>query len=166
MANRKNFTPPELSPEIVLFHILPKLPGKSLLRFKCVCKQWRSIITSPLFANIHLHHATAVRHKKVLYFYDRGCDFRTIDCAAGSIAKPRRYPFTGCCAATVTSFVNGLVCVGTWKCWRSEFDDIILWNPWRVSIKRYLDPLIQNATAGMPWHLSCITLVVMMTTRF
>ncbi|KAJ9543010.1 hypothetical protein OSB04_022717 [Centaurea solstitialis] len=131
MANRKKITLPELSPEIVLFHILPKLPGKSLLRFKCVCKQWQSFLTTPLFANIHLHHVTNVdrsRHEKVIILRNRFTSFETIDCEDALLC----YPFGGYNLIFVSSVtVNGLVCLGIEQRNTNEvFDfDIILWNP-------------------------------------
>ncbi|KAK9112291.1 hypothetical protein Scep_019810 [Stephania cephalantha] len=44
-------------PEEVLFrHVLSRLPIKSLLRFKGVNASWYDWITSPKFAELHLHH--------------------------------------------------------------------------------------------------------------
>ncbi|KAI5678737.1 hypothetical protein M9H77_09687 [Catharanthus roseus] len=40
-------------PEDIIFNILKELPVKSLLRFKCVCKQWRSITEDPYFVDSH-----------------------------------------------------------------------------------------------------------------
>lgn len=40
--------------DIIVSHILPKLPVKSLVRFKCVCKSWRSLICNPSFSDQHL----------------------------------------------------------------------------------------------------------------
>ncbi|KAK9733594.1 hypothetical protein RND81_04G077300 [Saponaria officinalis] len=42
---------------IVFIHVFPKLPAKSLLIFKCVCKSWHTYISSPEFISIHLHHS-------------------------------------------------------------------------------------------------------------
>ncbi|RXH90692.1 hypothetical protein DVH24_035456 [Malus domestica] len=41
-------------PEEILFEILVRLPVKSLLRFRCVCKSWNTLISSPDFRNAHL----------------------------------------------------------------------------------------------------------------
>ncbi|KAK4572187.1 hypothetical protein RGQ29_030563 [Quercus rubra] len=46
-------------PEEIVLEILAKLPVKSLLRFRCVCKRWYSSIANPSFISTHLsnnHH--------------------------------------------------------------------------------------------------------------
>ncbi|XP_044957129.1 putative F-box protein At1g70380 [Hordeum vulgare subsp. vulgare] len=49
---------PCLSHELILWKILVRLPTKSLLRLRCVCKAWRDIISGadPSFSQAHLHH--------------------------------------------------------------------------------------------------------------
>ncbi|MED6161252.1 hypothetical protein PIB30_058982 [Stylosanthes scabra] len=39
-------------PEDVVMLILSFLPLKSLMRFMCVCRSWKSLITSPMFAKL------------------------------------------------------------------------------------------------------------------
>ncbi|GLT88605.1 hypothetical protein SLE2022_066220 [Rubroshorea leprosula] len=43
-------------PEDIVFDILPLLPVESLIRFKCVRKSWRDLISSPRFAVKHLRN--------------------------------------------------------------------------------------------------------------
>ncbi|KAI3908812.1 hypothetical protein MKW98_029362 [Papaver atlanticum] len=44
--------------EIVVLEILSRLPVKSLMRFKCVCKRWLFLIDKdPYFAHLHLSQA-------------------------------------------------------------------------------------------------------------
>ncbi|XP_068327603.1 putative F-box protein At1g47790 [Pyrus communis] len=55
----------ELPSEIIWFRILPKLPAKSLMRFKCVCKAWLALITrNPSFLiayrNLHSNRNTSL----------------------------------------------------------------------------------------------------------
>ncbi|KAL4382186.1 hypothetical protein AHAS_Ahas04G0208300 [Arachis hypogaea] len=57
--------PPELLEIIFL-----RLPVRSLIRLKCVCKQWRSLISDPYFAKLHYDVAIAPTHNnntKLLY---------------------------------------------------------------------------------------------------
>ncbi|CAL2264312.1 unnamed protein product [Prunus armeniaca] len=50
---------PELPSQITCFEILPRLPSKSLMRFRCVCKSWSSLpATLPLSAPIKTWDAT------------------------------------------------------------------------------------------------------------
>lgn len=41
-------------PDEVMFDVLLRLPSKSLMRFKSVCKAWHAMISSPIFINAHL----------------------------------------------------------------------------------------------------------------
>ncbi|KAH9602006.1 hypothetical protein KSS87_010799 [Heliosperma pusillum] len=42
-------------PDVLLYDILSRLPSKSLMRFRCVCKSWYSLITHNLaFQKLHL----------------------------------------------------------------------------------------------------------------
>ncbi|KAL3591946.1 hypothetical protein D5086_010586 [Populus alba] len=43
-------------PEDVIIEILSRLPVKNLLQFKCVCKSWYAIITSPNLISKHLRN--------------------------------------------------------------------------------------------------------------
>ncbi|XP_011043205.1 PREDICTED: putative F-box/LRR-repeat/kelch-repeat protein At1g11620 [Populus euphratica] len=43
-------------PEDVIIEILSRLPVKNLLQFKCVCKSWHAIITSPKLISKHLRN--------------------------------------------------------------------------------------------------------------
>ncbi|XP_055829919.1 F-box protein At3g08750-like [Solanum dulcamara] len=43
-------------PEDVLMDVLLRLPVESLLRFKCLCKHWYALITSPSFVEVHFSH--------------------------------------------------------------------------------------------------------------
>lgn len=44
---------PDLPDKITCFQILPRLPGKSLMRFRCVCKSWSALTCNPLFIETH-----------------------------------------------------------------------------------------------------------------
>ncbi|KAL9253293.1 putative F-box/kelch-repeat protein [Drosera capensis] len=44
-------------PTDAILEVLVCLPVKSLLRFKCVAKSWRDVITNPEFIKRHLNHA-------------------------------------------------------------------------------------------------------------
>ncbi|KAL3726849.1 hypothetical protein ACJRO7_031707 [Eucalyptus globulus] len=45
--------------EEIIIDILLRLPAPSLVRFKCVCKWWRSLISDPGFVQSHLQRLKA-----------------------------------------------------------------------------------------------------------
>ncbi|KAI6693609.1 hypothetical protein NL676_021319 [Syzygium grande] len=49
----------EVLPEDIVIELLLRLPVKSLMRFKCVCKRWRSLISDPDLAKTHLRRLKA-----------------------------------------------------------------------------------------------------------
>ncbi|MCL7032253.1 hypothetical protein MKW94_000196, partial [Papaver nudicaule] len=44
-------------PEEIIGDILPRLPAKSVLRFRCVCKSWLKLFRNPNFVKHHLKYA-------------------------------------------------------------------------------------------------------------
>ncbi|XP_028065727.1 F-box/kelch-repeat protein At3g06240-like [Camellia sinensis] len=133
-------------PRPVLINLLSRLPAKTLLQFRCVCKSWCSLISTPDFITTHLkfnlnptspsqtHH----RHELLRYFslnprrehyslrlddepftelIDLHCPF-----------KPRSNNYF----RLVGSF-HGLICLSD-DCFGYTYT-IILWNP---SIRKYV----------------------------
>ncbi|THG13655.1 hypothetical protein TEA_007394 [Camellia sinensis var. sinensis] len=126
-------------PEEVLIEILSRFPVKSLLRFICVSKPWRSLITSPSFINTHLNKSTnnTLTHLLLLRYtclnpnqehYLLRFDNKTFNRYAQFTS-----PFKTHFYFRVVGTCNGLVCLSD-----DLFGDkhnIILWNP---MIRRYV----------------------------
>ncbi|XP_074313666.1 F-box/kelch-repeat protein At3g23880-like [Silene latifolia] len=98
-----------LPSELWTNHILPTLPVKTLLRFRSVCKLWRSIIDDPPFVadhfilstnNVHKNQAIAIEN-----LGDRGkegrrltvTDRNTLTKQADVFHHPDEYYFQACC---------------------------------------------------------------------
>ncbi|CAN0879943.1 Putative F-box protein At2g02030 [Linum grandiflorum] len=53
-SNKKGVSGLILNDDLVVYQILSRLPAKLLMRFKCVCKTWKTIIEQdPHFMNLH-----------------------------------------------------------------------------------------------------------------
>lgn len=123
----KQSLPVELTREILL-----RLPVRSVLRFKCVCKSWYSLISAPQFGISHHDLAASPSHR--LLIKSKDFHFQTIDIDARlfkqSIAvhflclpppplRPSddfsyKYGLLGSCRGLVLLYYQG---------------DLILWNP-------------------------------------
>src|SRR4051812_32733503 len=55
-------------PEDLVVEILLRLPVRSLLQFKCICKFWKTLISDPKFAKRHLQISTASLIHQRLFF--------------------------------------------------------------------------------------------------
>ncbi|XP_050211255.1 F-box/kelch-repeat protein At3g06240-like [Mercurialis annua] len=123
-----------LSEELVA-EILKRLPVKSLLKFKRVCKSWYSLITNPNFISLHLAHTTEAnetsslimktshRIRQFVLVNDNGsvCELKESDLVSfhinsNSSSPVSNFEFVGSC--------NGLVCLTD-----NPRKHLILWNP-------------------------------------
>ncbi|KAF8016206.1 hypothetical protein BT93_H1653 [Corymbia citriodora subsp. variegata] len=117
--------------EDVEAEILVRLPVKSLLRFRCVCRRWSSLISSPHFAKTHLQ--TSASSPRILLATNPP---RSVSCESlhdDDHAGPEGVPLTRLrspveapdgCRARIVGYCNGLFCL--------EYDDhriVVLWNP-------------------------------------
>ncbi|PON41766.1 F-box domain containing protein [Parasponia andersonii] len=100
---------PNLNEDVVIL-ILSKLPVKSLKRFKCVCKSWYSLISSPNFIAMHFNNKN--RHKDCLAFvvadgrislYVYFLSYHSMQISSSLSQKLYNGQFIGFC--------NGLLCV-------------------------------------------------------
>ncbi|XP_059632602.1 F-box/kelch-repeat protein At3g06240-like [Cornus florida] len=59
----------------VVTGILSKLPVKSLLRLRCVCKSWLNLVSAPQFITTHLHQSITNLSIEKLHIIIARCDF-------------------------------------------------------------------------------------------
>nr|XP_023876158.1 F-box/kelch-repeat protein At3g23880-like [Quercus suber]XP_023876165.1 F-box/kelch-repeat protein At3g23880-like [Quercus suber]XP_023876171.1 F-box/kelch-repeat protein At3g23880-like [Quercus suber] len=131
-------------PDEIVLEILARLPVKSLLRFRCVCKTWYSYITNPNFISTHLlcynNHdggyviympRTAVHRA---YFHRPHSQICTLafDRTFETISE-FRIPFTFQSGyASLVGSCNGILCFTDFITPKSN--DVYLWNP---SIRKF-----------------------------
>ncbi|KAM7477752.1 hypothetical protein LguiA_025965 [Lonicera macranthoides] len=115
----------------ILSIIFLKLPIKSLLRCRSVCKSWRQLLCDPHFVKMHLNHLSQHHHKLLLRnsncFYS--LDYET----SHRNAVPRDFPLEITLCKKIWGSCNGLVCVPTLpKTKTSQYQKlvkVVLWNP-------------------------------------
>ncbi|KAG5561082.1 hypothetical protein RHGRI_004185 [Rhododendron griersonianum] len=101
-----------LPPEIVT-DVLYRLPVKSLCRFKCVSPSWKTLISSPHFAQTHLHRAEANHHPLKAILFSCSFDLYSVDFADANPTpkKLERPSFKHMSGSRSLSSCNGLVLV-------------------------------------------------------
>ncbi|XP_074314825.1 F-box protein CPR1-like [Silene latifolia] len=107
--------------EIITNEILPKLPAKSLVRFKCVSKSFNTLISSPDFINLHLQQSLTSSANRLLILakedssdlYSFDIDSSDSDTTAVNIPLPHTLDkwLDDGIVSIIGSF-NGLLCVG------------------------------------------------------
>ncbi|KAK9016743.1 hypothetical protein V6N11_079237 [Hibiscus sabdariffa] len=123
-------------PVEVILKILKRLPVKSLVRCRSVCKTWNTLICGPSFISTHLQDSLSNntpllllgckkqgRHKFSLHYDNDGFEE----------FKQLQFPPFGCMAdSPLVGSCNGLICVQL-----VTYDDhmYVLWNP---SIQKYI----------------------------
>ncbi|KAL8461600.1 hypothetical protein ACS0TY_032906 [Phlomoides rotata] len=107
----------DVPPDIIKL-ILTRLPVKSLLRFRCVSKSWRSLIDSKDFIKLHLHQSCKTNSNGAvlvdtnrLHYVDLD-SFELLD-----IGNPQIEPYSVLCSC------NGLALVVP------DSEEILMWNP-------------------------------------
>ncbi|KAH6798970.1 hypothetical protein C2S51_035454 [Perilla frutescens var. frutescens] len=108
-------------PQDLMVAILARLPVKSLVRFKSVCKPWFNLFSNPKF--IKIHHDLFSQAPKTFAMQSH-----LLKCPSLGIEPGKKIPAGVLAANPVEIFLDtcrGLVCLG-----RPLFNrEIILWNP-------------------------------------
>ncbi|XP_071908416.1 F-box only protein 8-like isoform X1 [Coffea arabica] len=132
-------------PADVVMHIFSKLPVKSLLRFKAVCKYWCSLIQSPTFVAKHLRHHKNQENLLVhCYHVHGGASALSLFPDAYLAGTSLEYqdhiptPTSFSTVSTVLGPVDGLVFI------YNDHSLMLLWNPATREVK-LLPPLVVSS---------------------
>lgn len=161
----------EYLPEEILTDILLRLPVKSLIRFRLVCKSWFTLLKNPNFIATHLNHSSAYNCNHLLVHTQAEnhaislLSNKTLNVTL-KIDSPRtpkvveREVIVGSC--------NGLVCL-------SRDSEIVLWNPATKEHKvlptpsistECFNPLITCRSIGFGFHVEDYKVVRMVNSNY
>ncbi|KAL4379414.1 hypothetical protein GQ457_02G031930 [Hibiscus cannabinus] len=117
-------------PEEVIVGILKRLPAKSVVRFRSVCKGWDTLISDPWFISTHLQASLSNNTSFLLFLCVKNGKTRfSLHYDQDGFEESKQLhlpPFS-----SVFGSCNGLICVQLF----SFVVDFLLWNP---SIQNYL----------------------------
>ncbi|XP_059450991.1 F-box protein At3g07870-like [Corylus avellana] len=135
--------PTTFLPEDVVLKILSRLPPKSLLRFRSVCKSWLSLIGTPNYVSKNLlnhsilttaaapHHLLLVKRTTASIPRTDTCSFLSYQTLSSASQTPQNIPIRSTRGLSIVGSCNGLLCL---------FDyfaggDIFVWNPATSELK-------------------------------
>ncbi|WCJ23652.1 F-box and associated interaction domains-containing protein [Euphorbia peplus] len=140
-----NTTKGDYIPDIVV-EILLKLPTKSVLRFKIACKTWYSLISDPVFTN--LHSKLAPQSPKILYSTPgarsrlQSLDYNSSSFDDCCLSGPISFPY--CMYPKIVGSSCGLVCVDTYFYGYS----FCIWNPLTREYRKLPNLTVKNYSSG------------------
>lgn len=117
----------DLLPCEIFFNIFLRLPVKSILRCKYVCKSWGQLICDPYFLRMHL---SLNQSQKLLLKSFPHDSFYSVDCEETHdvAVQEKKIPLKSPNSIRILCSCNGLVCVGVLRD-QIFLVELILWNP-------------------------------------
>ncbi|XP_074313650.1 F-box protein CPR1-like [Silene latifolia] len=135
--------------DIVFYNILTKVPAKSLLRFKSVCKDWYNLINSSNFRNIQHTHTLESHDSSDFLVVSSRCGvlvnqflFYIMYLDAPNYTHGKSRTFDSCWDIVGSS--NGLICL------KNLGSGFLLWNP----VTKEYSRLIKSPSSLASVHIS------------
>ncbi|KAF9614662.1 hypothetical protein IFM89_019790 [Coptis chinensis] len=139
----------KILPDDIIEEILSRLPVKSLLKLRCVCKSWCTLISDPNFINLHLKHSlenndqTILRGHLASEVYLLECKQRLVKLdSPPNLSMPSFMYNDG-----TLSCCNGLVCL------TDDGNTICLWNPSTRRHRILPQPLVARNPSGYTFNM-------------
>ncbi|KAM7466473.1 hypothetical protein LguiB_014035 [Lonicera macranthoides] len=147
----------------ILFTIFLKLPVKSVVCGRCVCKSWRQSLFDPHFIKMHVNRTNQDHqsHEK-LFLMSSSNSFYSVDLETSNAkAVPRNFPSKSTIDIEIVGSCNGLLCLFVpARKQPSRYEQLlklVLWNPSTGDYKNLpaVDPSVQNShTVGFGYDVS------------
>ncbi|EXB82447.1 F-box protein [Morus notabilis] len=108
----------------IIVDILYRLPVNDLLRYRCVSKQWRSLIDGPDFIKLHLNHSKQSNSNLAAVLFNKNDILRIdLDSLGGAAAVKLNHPIDDGSEIFILGSCNGLVALLNFR------EDVVFWNP-------------------------------------
>ncbi|KAF3972203.1 hypothetical protein CMV_004280 [Castanea mollissima] len=153
-------------PEEILTNILLRLPVKSLIRFRLVCKSWFTFLHKPNFIATHLNYSSANNcHHLLVHTQAENHAISLLSNKTLNLIDSPRTPKVE--REVIVGSCNGLVCL-------SRDSEIVLWNPATKEHKvlptpcistEFFNPLI-TWSIGFGFHVEDYKVVRMVNTNY
>ncbi|PIN16739.1 hypothetical protein CDL12_10614 [Handroanthus impetiginosus] len=132
----KRKTPPKIAflPQEIITDILLRLPVKSLLRFKCSSKSWRSLISDKYFVKTHLENSTkdpTFAHHGIISVTVEHNNYEVQHCSLHPLFL-ERVTYASHCDFPVDESIDSLDLLGSCNgliCIHINRNKYFLWNP-------------------------------------
>ncbi|KAB2623837.1 F-box/kelch-repeat protein [Pyrus ussuriensis x Pyrus communis] len=136
----------------IIIEILSRLPVRSLLQFRCVCKSWCALISNPHFVTKHLSHAvlTCMNNRTFTLFFSSTRIHSIVHVALTDQQSDSHVRVTGkeldfpvripdIVLTRIVGSCNGLICL------QVNCNKIIIWNPCTGQSKVLPKPLYSGS---------------------
>ncbi|XP_057425805.1 F-box/kelch-repeat protein At3g23880-like [Lotus japonicus] len=156
-------------PDDLIPLILVRLPVRSLLRFKSVCKSWLSLISNTQFAKSHFDLAAAPTHRLLLKRINVGSEIQSLDFEASlrddSAVVNLKFPPYSAPFYLALGSCRGLILLA--KMMGPSAGDLIVWNPSNSFHREiqvtygyddwdsWYDPSSTRVRQGIPPYVGC-----------
>ncbi|KAI9084708.1 hypothetical protein K1719_033352 [Acacia pycnantha] len=128
-------------PHEIIRNILKRLPVKSLIRFQCVCKDWKNLMQNPSFIADHLQQSTHQNPSLLLEYNGIVSPLLSrlilLDCGL-QVREVQNSPSNNSLRnAHIVGSCNGLLCLEIFPFKQSTYS-LILWNPATTAVRHVL----------------------------
>ncbi|KAK4259405.1 hypothetical protein QN277_005743 [Acacia crassicarpa] len=131
-------------PEDIIRTILKSLPVKSLIRFRCVCKEWKNLLKTPSFITEHLHHPMNENPLLLLQWGHKldPLHFHILNHKMQLLEVQPPLPLMDSSLRTeIVGCSNGLLCVNYYDLETSLPFLLLVWNPATREIRHVPNPI-------------------------
>lgn len=142
-------------PDDLIIEILIRVPARSLLQLKCVCKTWKILISDPQFANHHLRTSTAnpsmtQQQRLVTSFISKrskilSWPFKShLEKPSNPHFKPFTFSLSNDHRYRILGSCNGLICLYNRTDHHASYGYVQLWNP-LTRLTSKTSPIVEGA---------------------